>query len=169
MGGGFGTHWWTLLADGTSVYAGGEFSGSEVANVLRWSEGTADWQEVGTNAPYGTSSPVWNITRVGSELYIGGTFTQAGNDTNVQYLARMEGNRWVPVGNGLNGPVYAIAEFQGDVYIGGAFTNAGNDSSANYLARLVGNMWTNVGGGLSGTNGAGGTVTTLGRVLHDGW
>src|SRR5207245_8506912 len=85
----------------------------------------------------------------------GGSFTDAGGDTNVQYVAKLVGTNWTAVGNGLSvtngGGVRAIASIGDAIYIGGDFTAAGTNANVKYLAKLVGNTWTNLGSGVNGT------------------
>ncbi|GAB3638786.1 hypothetical protein GCM10027422_43760 [Hymenobacter arcticus] len=134
---------------GSSVYVGGYFSqaGGVAANrIARW-DGTS-WGSLGTGAENGVSirSGVFvnvdAIGLVGTDLYLGGTFTQAGSQAT-NYLARWDGTAWNNVGtraNGANGPVYAVAVAGSDVYVGGDFTAVGN-VPANHVAKWNGTAW----------------------------
>ena len=64
------------------------------------------------------------IATLGSDVYIGGNFTQAGTNETVKYVARLEGTNWVAVGDGLNDRVNALAVVGGALYAGGDFTGA---------------------------------------------
>src|SRR3989442_671894 len=109
-------------------------SGNPLSHVAKWS-GT-NWVGIAEDL----NDTVRSIAVVGSDVYIGGDFTQAGStNTNVKYIAKLNGSNWTPVGTALNGPVYAIAAISNALYIGGAFTNAGGNTNAHYNARLNGN------------------------------
>jgi hypothetical protein len=96
----------------------------------------------------------------GSDLYVGGSFTNAGNDATADYVARWTGSSWSGLGsNGAGngaisgGAVYALAAAGGDVYVGGLFANVGGDPTADYVARWNGSAWSGVGSDGAG-NGA---------------
>ena len=73
---------------------------------------------------------------------IGGTFTDAGGDSNTDRVARLnaDGTRdtsFTPPT--LNNLVYAVAALSDGKYlIGGGFTDAGGDSNSDYVARIEG-------------------------------
>ena len=118
----------TLLWTGAELYAGGEFthSGSTgVPALARWNG--ANWTTVGGGVATGNVVPArvqalaWN----GSELFVGGFFSLAGNSIIAVNVAKWNGTAWsAPLGN-LNDQVYALATIGNNLYIGGAFTNAG--------------------------------------------
>src|SRR5688572_24664144 len=74
----------------------------------------------------------------GTDIYVGGAFTNAGGDANADRIARWDGASWSALGTGLNGTVHTIATNGTDIYVGGAFTNAGGDANANYVAKWDG-------------------------------
>src|SRR5207247_10623510 len=87
------------------------------------------------------------IQLIDGDLYIGGGFTSAGNDTNIQFIAKLAGSstNWSRVGtNGLNGTVRVVAELGDTIYAGGDFTNA------NCVASWDGSKWTTINNGVSG-------------------
>ena len=73
----------------------------------------------------------------GSQVYVGGEFTQAG-DRPANHIARWDGSAWHTVGesgqHSVNSPVFALALDGPRCYVGGGFTQAG-DQPANYIAR----------------------------------
>jgi hypothetical protein len=80
----------------------------------------------------------------GPALYVGGFFDVAGS-ASAQYIARLDGSDWSPVGSGPGEHVYACAVFDdgsGDaLYVGGhGFTNVTN------VLRWDGSTWSTVGG-----------------------
>ncbi len=93
---------------------------------------------------YSSGSNTVNAIAVsGSDVYIGGEFTDAMGDPSSNYIVRynQKNNTWHPLGSGLNGAVYSIAVSGSDVYVGGAFTDAGGNSNADRIARWDGSNW----------------------------
>jgi N-acetylneuraminic acid mutarotase len=79
---------------------------------------------------------------VGSDLYVGGTFTGSGDGslTNLNRIARYDTANpgWHALPNdGLNGGVYALLADGRDLYAGGGFTRPGDMSAIilNHIAR----------------------------------
>jgi hypothetical protein len=85
----------------------------------------------------------------GTDLYAGGDFTDAGGDTNADYIAKWDGSHWRALGTGLSYSVCAIAVLGTDIYVGGGFTNAGGDTNANRIAKWDGAHWQALGAGLN--------------------
>lgn len=143
----------SLLIVGTDLYIGGEFSqaGNVPANcIARWDG--AEWHALGdgvANAVDGGCS-VLSMTVIGSDLYAGGSFTEAdGNGAN--YVARWDGDSWTPVGsgsaNGVNGYQTAALLTDGTrLFVGGPFTLAGG-APANDVAIWDGSNWSAMGSG----------------------
>ncbi|MEM1082278.1 MAG: hypothetical protein AAGH65_11915, partial [Pseudomonadota bacterium] len=115
-----------LAAVGTDLYVGGEFreaGGASLNRIARYDTtqtGNAGWSALGD----GTSSTVWALTTNGTDLYVGGSFSQAGG-VSVNRIARYDttqtGNAgWSALGTGVNGTVFAIAAIDTDIYVGGA-------------------------------------------------
>lgn len=79
------------------------------------------------------------------KLYIGGEFEAVGTVV-ANKIAMWDGEKWNPMGEGLNGPVYAIYvnEMNDDVFVGGMFTHSGTQEM-NYLAQWNGEEWQFVG------------------------
>ncbi|HYE58330.1 MAG TPA: hypothetical protein VD948_07475, partial [Rhodothermales bacterium] len=87
----------------------------------------------------------------GSDVYVGGTFTNAGGNTSADRIARWDGTAWNALGSGLNGTVSAIAISDSDLYVGGSFTDAGGNTNADRIARWDGTSWNALGSGLGST------------------
>src|SRR5688572_19774294 len=81
----------------------------------------------------------------GTEIYAGGLFTDAGGDSNADYVAKWDGDSWSALGSGLNGTVRSIVINGPDIYVGGDFTDAGGDSNADYVAKWDGISWSALG------------------------
>jgi len=97
-----------------------------------------------------TFNSIYAIVVSGSDVYIGGDFTNA-MFIGANYIIRwnQKNNTWhtVGVGNELNGPVRAIAVSGNDVYVGGEFTDAAGNLNSDYIARWDGNTWNSLGSG----------------------
>ena len=85
----------------------------------------------------------------GSDVYVGGSFTDAGGNADADYVARWNGTSWNVLGTGLNSYVTAIAVSGSDVYVGGSFTDAGGNANADRIARWDGASWNALGTGLN--------------------
>src|SRR5207244_12276532 len=105
------------------------------------------------------------ITRVGSDLYVGGGMVLAGGQV-VNRIGRFDGTNWDNMGGGLNGTPSAIVEFNGQIYVGGSFTSAGGMTVTN-VAMWDGVNWNALGGGLYNTVNA--LVVYNGQLYAGGW
>ena len=96
------------------------------------------------------NSAVFTLAVAGTNLYAGGTFTQAGGSPATN-IARWNGSTWSALGSGTDGTVYALAfDSSGYLYAGGSFTAAGS-VAANYIARWNGSSWSTLGNGTNGS------------------
>jgi hypothetical protein len=84
----------------------------------------------------GTNDGIFAITVSGTDVYVGGDFTQAGG-VPANHVAKWNTvtRQWSALGSGVNNRVYAIAVSGNHVYVGGGFNYAGS-LNANGLA-----MW----------------------------
>ncbi len=94
------------------------------------------WNELGP----GLYGPIHAITINGNDVYVGGSFLNAGDNPDADYIARWDGCAWHALGPGLNGEVKAILVSGSDVYVGGSFTQP-----FSYIARWDGVQWNAVG------------------------
>jgi hypothetical protein len=142
-----------LAVMGSDLYAGGYFTtagGSTVNCIAKW-DGNS-WSPLGTGisgAPDGDVPAVWALAVSGSDLYVGGSFTRAGG-SDVNAIAKWDGNSWSALDSGLNGLVFALAASGTDLYAGGSFTTAGG-SPANNIAKWDGSSWSPLDSGTAGT------------------
>ena len=92
----------------------------------------------------------------GTDLYVGGSFTNAGGHVGANYLAKWNGFSWSAVGapSALNDQVDAIVISGSNVYVGGRFTNAADIAKADHVAKWNGSAWSALGSNVAGTNGA---------------
>lgn len=161
LGAGFDGLVSALAANGTSVYAGGDFLRSGVVltrNIAVWNGST--WAGVGT----GLNGPV-NALAIGPDgnLYAGGDFTEAG-DIVVNRIAKWNGKAWSGFGAGFDGSVRAIGfDADGKLYAGGSFAKSGT-TDVNHIAVWSGTSWNTVGAGVEAP-----FVTSVASiVMYDG-
>ncbi|MBK8421174.1 hypothetical protein [Candidatus Villigracilis saccharophilus] len=101
------------------------------------------WNALGS----GLNNGVRAVAVSGTDVYVGGIFTDAGGDANADYIAKFSGGVWSALGaTPLNSSVSAIAVSGADVYAGGDFTDAGGDVNADYIAKFSGGAWSALGG-----------------------
>ncbi len=143
--------------------------------VLSFSFDGASWTEnVGSekdwfmiNATGQLNGDVSAIAVSGNNVYVGGSFTDAGGNSDADYIATWNGISWGSLGHGLNGAVYAIAISGSDVYAGGQFTDAGDDANADYVAKWNGSSWSALDTGLNG--GVAAIAISGSDVYVEGW
>lgn len=149
-----------LLASGNDLYVGGDFTtagGNSILRVARWNGTT--WNALGPGLSGGggiPSNPVRALAFVGTQLYAGGDFAQAGG-LPVNRIASWDGNAWSALGSGVSGGsprVTALAAMGTDLFVGGEFTSAGG-VPANNIAKWSGNQWHALGSGVTGRSGLG--------------
>ncbi|MEX2217705.1 MAG: hypothetical protein WD749_03010 [Phycisphaerales bacterium] len=141
-----------LYATGNQVSIAG---GGPSLRISKW-DGTS-WSALGDGLQQGgLALGVFN-DGTGPALYVGGSFTSAGNIPGTAGIARWNGTAWSSVGGGLSGGscnvLYAFNDGAGEaLYAGGQFTMAGA-TPAQRLAKWNGAAWAEVGGGISGQSG----------------
>lgn len=141
---------------GANVFVGGHFSISQddpsvpppneiytnCNNILRFDGTYANI--VGT----GLDSNVVAMAVIGTNLYVGGPFANAGG-VAANHIAKWDGNGWSDVGGGVvgNGSVYTLAAAGHNLYVGGSFTNMGGVEAHN-IAKWDGTNWSALGSGV---------------------
>ncbi|HWW00117.1 MAG TPA: hypothetical protein VNZ64_10520 [Candidatus Acidoferrum sp.] len=135
------------------IYVGGLFTaaGKTLVNrIARW-DGT-NWNDVGGGTMGGTASAnrVLAIAGLGSDVYVGGTFTNVGG-FNVSNIAHWDGANWLNMGVGFDASVGVLAATAGAVYAGGGFTNVTDSFSftVNHIAMWDGFNWYSLGSGVN--------------------
>ncbi|HWX22280.1 MAG TPA: hypothetical protein VN578_20460 [Candidatus Binatia bacterium] len=148
-----------LTTDGTNLYVGGSFTnvgGVFNTNFAKWN-GT-NWSSIGGGIGYynALNSVVGAIALRNGQIYIGGSFTNAGT-TAATNLAVWNGASWSQIGGGVGGAVGdAVSSFQflgTDLYAGGKFASAGGVAALN-IAKWNGTTWSALGAGLKGPSGS---------------
>ncbi|MCC6355739.1 MAG: choice-of-anchor D domain-containing protein [Verrucomicrobiae bacterium] len=128
----------------------------------------ADWSNLGaTTTASGANGPISAAAVVGSDVYVGGSFSFIGN-TPARNVARWNGSSWSPLGtpaqNGVSSIVNAIAATSTNaIYVGGFFATVAdastNSISANRIALWTGSSWSRLGSATQ--NGAGNEVRAI--------
>ena len=140
-------HWgWLLIALITALL---------VAPSLVWATPIAVSNGAPQNAPAAALLGTWaslpnlglngrvnDIAVMGSDVYVGGDFTQTadGSVTNLNYIAKFSGGAWAALpGNGLSSSVFALTVVGTDLYVGGDFTQSadGSVTNLNHIAKLT--------------------------------
>ncbi|HEX5131231.1 MAG TPA: FlgD immunoglobulin-like domain containing protein [Candidatus Krumholzibacteria bacterium] len=154
-----------LVYHGGNLYLAGRFDQifanvtySPIANLARW-DGTA-WSAVGDPGCGPSCSSIVNcLTSDGSDLLIGGHFTEVGG-VPAANIARFDGTWWHAFGAGIPDDVTAIIRYAGDVY---AATQSSTDTAS--LFRWDGAVWAVV--ATFGWTGPGATIDDLEEFRGD--
>ena len=174
-----------ILVKGSDVYVGGTFDNvKDGATVLTAADYIAKWDGSHWSAlsDNGSSngslnSPVNVMASVGSDIYVGGEFTDVYDGSNglwaADYLTRWDGTHWYAVGNNgagngsLNNSVHALAVSGTDLYVGGGFTDVKNGltplTAADRIAKwdTLGGTWSALGSGAAGDGALSSTVMAI--------
>lgn len=153
--GGTNPHVRALVADGTTIYAGGVFT-SPAKNIARWDKASNTWFALDRGVLSTTETTVVHAMLLhDGRLYVGGNFTETSYvGINSIKVWDIGAQTWFALGSGM-GPtptkVNALAVNAGEILVGGTFTQAGGVSMPR-VARWNGASWSNVSGGV--TNGS---------------
>ncbi len=142
---------YALAISGTDLYIGGSFTDIYGASaytynrIVKWTPADGgSWLPLGV----GLNNSVSAIVVSGTDLYVGGSFTDIYGASAYTYnrivkWTPADGGSWLPLGVGLNNSVNAIAVSGTDLYVGGFFTStySGSANSLNYLAKWDGTEW----------------------------
>lgn len=168
MGSGMNGNVVSIAVNGSTVYAGGQFTtagGVAVSNIAKW-DGSS-WSAMGS----GMDGVVWAIAVSGSTVYAGGGFSTAGS-VSANNIAKWNGSSWSAMGSGTGATVFALGEDGSTIYAGGVFT-----TPASHIAQWNGSSWSGMGSGMNdavlaivvteSAVYAGGSFTTAGGVSAD--
>ena len=161
---------YALAVSGTDLYVGGDFTdagGIATADkVARW-DGTS-WHALGSNAAHDDGaltihnffSSVMAIAVSGTDVYVGGLFSDAAGIANADSIAMWDGSSWSALGsNGagdgaIGGGVDSLAMAGTDLYVGGQFDNAAGNAFADNIAMWDGTSWSALGSNPTHDDGA---------------
>ena len=150
-----------LAVSGSSVYVGGAFtsvntnSGTSVTGTSR----IAKWDGSAWSAPVSSGNGANNIVQAiavsGSDVYIGGHFTDLAGIAEANFVAKWNGTSWSALGGGAQNAVFALAVNGSNVHVGGSFSTVYVKTGAlvagtSYIAKWDGSAWSALGGGTSG-------------------
>jgi trimeric autotransporter adhesin len=148
-----------IAVSGTDVYVGGGWGGG----IAKWN-GSA-WSPLGSGV---SGTQVRSLTFSGADLYVGGSFNQAGG-VSANGIARWDGSQWNQVGSGIGPSVLNSVEgigFSGSTMIvGGSFTTAGGSPARN-LASWSAGTWSAFNG--NGVDGSVGAIAVSGTDVYLG-
>lgn len=166
---------------GGELYLGGEFTrcaGVDANYFIRFVPATQTWEPVGSGNGNGFNDHVRTIKVSGSDIYVGGLFTEAnaGDPVDANRIAVWDGSEWSALGSGDgngvgtsggSGVVMAIELIDSDLYAGGFFeaANLGDDVPANNIARWDGSEWFAL--GTASANGVNNGVRALASIDND--
>jgi hypothetical protein len=120
------------------LFIGGAFTVAGGTNVNHIAQGYGSWSGLGNGVTGGSSPAVLAMAYDGANLYVAGSFTNAGGV--IAYgIAKWDGATWSALGGGAlqrsasglsSGLLTAVALSGSDVYAGGRFLVAGDKPSA---------------------------------------
>ena len=140
----------------------------------------------GTTAAAVFNNNISGIAIIGSDLFVGGSFTDVAGIPEADGVARWDGTEWHALGSDGAGDgafccVHAIAVFGTTLVVGGGFTVVGHGAPSNYVAAWNGSSWSALGSTSAlnayvsafGVQGAdlivGGGFTNAGGVAEADW
>ena len=131
-----------LTVLGGELVAGGNFTalgdGTPTPYLARWDG--SNW----TPFSSGPDAPVRCLETNGTDLYVGGDFTNAGG-VAAQRVAHWDGTTWHALGAGISNSVSDLEFFEGDLHATGGFLANVNRGSGFFVQRWDGLSWSPVG------------------------
>ena len=100
------------------------------------------WNALGAGVT-SSNGRVFDIFVDGSDVYVGGVFSQVGG-ISANNIAKWDGSNWSALGSGLEGGVTAIAKAGGSIFAAGSLSSA-PASALGQVLRWTGSQWVAVG------------------------
>ncbi len=141
--------------NGPALFVGGDFreaGGVATENIARWDG--QQWSAVGQGLPGEDKARVYTLAVFddgggsGPALYAGGTFGPPASAP--RGFARLDGDQWQPVGDGITGWVLSMKVFDDGagagpaLFVGGNYCILPDDDVTCNLARWDGSTWSNI-------------------------
>ena len=131
-----------MAVSGSNLYIAGTFINvggiPEADYIARWD---GSWHALGGSGGTGALNATVNaLTISGSDLFVGGFFTNAAGINEADWIAKWNGSFWSALGSNfsgdgaLNNAVTALAVLGSSVYVAGYFTDAATIAVADRLA-----------------------------------
>ena len=167
---------YAIAVAGTKVYIGGTFVDvNNIALADRIAVWNGAWSALGNNGMGGAaiSGEVRALTVSGTNVYAGGTFSNAGGVPAADKVAKWNGSTWSSLGSAASGDgalggttVVSIVVIGTEVYVGGTFFHR-DIAEAGTVAKWNGTTWSALGSDGNGHAPIVNNVTALGvRVGH---
>ena len=134
---------------------------------------SSDFSPPGVTCCAGTDE-IYVVLSVGTDVYIGGQFSEVGRQSGTRSIARWDGRRWHDLDGGVDATgifdgVYDMAVAGDDLYVVGTFKKAGTLNTAG-IARwnMTTQTWHTVGSGVGPDTGGLNTVAVAGNTVFVG-
>lgn len=130
----------------SNVFVGGSFTmvddGIEANYIAKW-DGSS-WNNLGS----GLDDSVYTMTFFNNELFVGGDFTETGdNALETFYIACWDETNWESVGGvGFDDSVYSLQVVGNDLYVAGDFSQIASLPITNHIAKWNGSTWSSLSG-----------------------
>lgn len=145
-----------LIVAGRIGIAGGEF----VPGIARWNG--RDWSHLGGDFVdfFGSYNfpGVFAVTTYDGDLVIAGNIEEIDSQY-VGGIARWDGMRWQPLGEGFDNWLHALVCYDGRLIAGGSFRDDPWDAGFNHIAQWDGISWSGLGSGIA--PGSGGSIYAM--------
>ena len=136
---------WALAVIGTDLYVGGNFTtaGGNTANhIAKWN-GSAWSPLVSANTSVnGINGMVTALTVIGTDLYAGGWFTDAGGVPSLN-VAKWDGSNWTALGSGISaaGAINALVAIGNNIYATTYILDPALGGQSHIIAKWDGSNW----------------------------
>src|SRR5206468_11688169 len=124
-----------------NLYVGGDqlmrVAGDVAVNGIAMWDGSR-WSALSSGLDPGADVRALAVS--GNDLYVGGSFTNAGGH-EARGIAKRDGKQWAPLGSGMDVTVVALAVNGTKVYSGGIFWNPAGTLAAHDVAVWDGSTW----------------------------
>ena len=136
---------WALAVIGTDLYVGGNFTtaGGNTANhIAKWN-GSSWTPLISANTSVnGINGMVSALTVIGTDLYAGGWFTDAGGVPALN-VAKWDGSNWTALGSGISaaGAINALVAMGNNIYATTYILDPALGGQGNIIAKWDGSGW----------------------------